>query len=153
MPVSYCMKAVCIQNKGSHVENRPFVGISLPSPLFSYTFLYYWTSFLSLPMDFFLFYSCTTPSSFVFLYNATAVLVPLVALALTSIFFFSLVVQRVVSFNGHNSTVYSPYFSAVTELEAAGNKREDFHHMHHSISQSYKILYGGFDIPVLEILL
>lgn len=67
-------------------------------------FFYYWTSFLSLPMIFcfVLLYSCTTPSSFLFLYNATAVLVPLVALALVSAYFSSLLLQRVVNFNRHN---------------------------------------------------
>lgn len=59
--------------QGQSSRKQAFVSLSLLSPLFSYTFLYYWTSFLSLPMNFFgfvlvlpppLFFSCSMPQLF-----------------------------------------------------------------------------------------
>lgn len=93
------MKAVCTQNTGRQVETW----LSLLSPLVSYTFLYFWTYFLLLPMIFsglFLYH----PLLFSLLVQFKAVPVPLEALALVLVNLFSLPVQRAVNFNRHNIT-------------------------------------------------
>lgn len=55
-------------------------------------------------------------SYFLFLDNHFAVLIPLVSLVLSSVYFFSFPVP-----SRHNSVGFSPFLSASTEPEAAGN--------------------------------
>lgn len=92
-----CIAAVCTQNTENQPANRTFPA----APLLSYTFLYYWTYFLLLPMIFGVF-SLYHPLLFSFLVQCKAVPVPLEALALVPVNFYSLLVPRAVNFNRQN---------------------------------------------------
>lgn len=78
-------------------------------------FPYYGPSLLSLVINFIV-VVCFIPVFHLFLDNYIAVVIPLVSLALLSIFFFSFRVP-----SGHNSIGFPTFLSASTELEAAGN--------------------------------
>lgn len=138
------------QSSRKQIFHRSFPAV----PLFSYTFLYYWTYFLPLPMIFsvlFLYH----PLLFSFLVQCKAVPVPLETLALVSVNFFPLLVQRAVNLSRHNITrLFIPPVS-LCFYRSRGSRKQNrgLHPLHHLASQAYRILQGEFEIPVTDTLL